>query len=69
MEARLKAEIDKLPVIHKAHIYEPKIDDVAEISFKAGKKVVVEWVNKNIAFANIPLSYKEWHAQLKEWGL
>jgi hypothetical protein len=35
-EATLQDSINKLPVVMKAHIYEPKIEDVAEISFKAG---------------------------------
>lgn len=38
MEAELQEAINKLPVIQKAHIYEPKIEDVAEICFKAGKE-------------------------------
>ena len=37
MEAKLQEAINKLPVIQKAHIYEPKVDDVAELSFKAGR--------------------------------
>lgn len=36
LEAKLQEEINKLPVIQKAHIWEPSIDGVAEISFKAG---------------------------------
>ena len=32
----LQEEINKLPVIHKAHVYEPRIEDVAEVSSKAG---------------------------------
>ncbi len=42
----------------------------AEISFKAGIKEVVEWINHNfwtgLGAYNIPL--KEWQAKLKEWG-
>jgi hypothetical protein len=36
MEAKLQEEINKLTVIMNAHIYEPRIEAVAEISFKAG---------------------------------
>jgi hypothetical protein len=36
MEAKLQEAINKLPVIQKVHIYEPKIEDVAEISYKVG---------------------------------
>jgi len=42
MEAKLREAVWSLPVIQKAHIYEPKIEDVAEISFKAGIKEVGE---------------------------
>ncbi|KKM04220.1 hypothetical protein LCGC14_1766460 [marine sediment metagenome] len=38
----------------------PLLEAQAEISFKAGMREVVEWVNKHIAFGNIPASYKEW---------
>lgn len=36
---------------------------------KRGMNKVVEWINKNIAFANINISYKEWQAQKKVWGI
>ena len=36
MDTKLQEAINKLPVIQKAHIYEPDIVSVAEISFKAG---------------------------------
>ena len=36
METKLQEQINKLPVIQKAHIYEPKIEDVAQLAFKAG---------------------------------
>ena len=42
MEAKLESEIAKLPVIMKAHIYEPRVEDVAEISFKAGIKYAMD---------------------------
>ena len=34
-----------------------------------GRREVVEWINNNIAFANIGLSYKEWQAFKKEKGI
>jgi len=39
----------------------------AEISFKAGMKEVVDWVEGNVQF--LSCSYEEWKAQKKEWGL
>ena len=33
-----KEAIKDLPVILKAHIYEPKIEDVAKASYEAGRK-------------------------------
>ena len=42
MEAKLQEVINKLPVILKAHIYEPRIEDIAEIAFKAGYEQGVE---------------------------
>ena len=62
MEEKLQEAISKLPVFVKAHINEPKIEDVAEISFKAGykqrrleenplieqgRKEVVEWIKEH----------------------
>ena len=61
----------------------------AEISFKAGRKEVVDWVKDNNALRDEPwsteyteaygydpmvegdviLSYFEWQAKLKEWGI
>ncbi len=34
-----------------------------------GIKEAVEWVDNNIAFANIKLSYKEWQDQKERWGM
>ena len=34
-----------------------------------GRREVAEWVNDNIAFANINLSYKQWKAFKKKRGL
>ena len=42
MEAKLQQEINELPVIHKAHIYEPMLDAVVEVAFKAGQESMVE---------------------------
>jgi len=36
----------------------------AEISFKAGRKEVVDWVNEYLGV----VGYPPWEAQLKEWG-
>uniref|UniRef100_A0A6H2A6M3 Uncharacterized protein n=1 Tax=viral metagenome TaxID=1070528 RepID=A0A6H2A6M3_9ZZZZ len=42
----------------------------AEISFKAGIKVVVDWCNDNFEPAvPMTLDYRKWHKQLEEWGL
>ena len=38
MKTKLQEAINQLPVIQKAHIYEPTIENVAEISFKAGQE-------------------------------
>ena len=50
MESKLQEAISKLPVIQKAHIYEARIEDVAEISFKLGYnqavKEMVGWLVK-----------------------
>lgn len=51
--------------------YRSVAEEQAEVSFKAGMKTVVEWIEKHTSedvyfksFNNIT----EWHAQLKEWG-
>ena len=63
MEAKLQREINRLLVILKAHIYEPKIEDVVEISFKAGRQKgieeVVEWVEAHKAKLENPPSTEE----------
>ncbi len=46
----------------------------AEISFKAGIKEVVEFVNDEVFpmlnMASIPVSFKDrWNNKLKEWGI
>jgi len=47
----------------------------AEISFKAGIKEVVEWVNSNAqqdaeeCHGSLTLDPNEWQWQLKEWGI
>ena len=76
MEAKLQREINRLLVILKAHIYEPKIEDVVEISFKAGRQKgieeVVEYLNlKREGGYNfcVKISWDEWNAKLKEWGV
>ena len=38
-----------------------------EISFKAGIKEVVEWIDKN--FYEVHWNTEKWHAKLKEWGI
>ena len=55
MRAILRDEINKLPVVQKAHIYEPKIEDVAEISFKVGMKKIVEWIERKYILPNTKL--------------
>ena len=43
--------------------------------YKAGKRLVVEWVEKNgiipnhIPFANIEIQHHPWQAQKKVWGI
>lgn len=79
MEAKLQGEINSLSVILKVHIYEPTISAVAEISFKAGIKEVVELLNShpflhegdyNSNDRMKPLSECSWwEAKKKEWGV
>ena len=65
MEAKLQEVINSLPVIQKAHIYEPRIEDVAETSFKAGIKEMVEIYKREN-----PSAYKKymvwWQDKLKK---
>ena len=74
MEAKIQEAINKLPVIQKAHIYEPKIEDVAESSFKAGIREVVEWLGLHQSettrqFVGFTICTENWQAKLKEWGI
>jgi len=39
----------------------------AEISFKAGRKQVVDWINEADIIDDFCL--EEWQSQLKEWGI
>ena len=44
----------------------------AEISFKAGIKEVVEWIDsqwKNYPVSNFVIAHEAWHYKLKEWGI
>ncbi len=46
------------------------VETVKEISFKAGIKEVVEWVNTHKLYAgNISIPKRIWQAKLKEWGI
>ena len=47
MKAELLEALDKLPVTQKAHKYEPSIEDVVDVAFKAGIKEVVEQLYKH----------------------
>ena len=77
MRAILRDEINKLPVVQKAHIYEPKIEDVAEVSFKVGTKKIVEWIERKYILPNTKLGgtiqvrnlEADLKIQLKEWGI
>ena len=78
METKLQREINKLPGIQKAHIYEPKIEDVVKVSFRAGIREVVEAIktyDKNYShtdFGNDKFreSVLWWlNPKLKEWGI
>ena len=70
MKSKLQEQINYLPVIQKAHIYEPKIEEVADISVKAGMREVVDWVNTQIKVsAYVYIAMPEWQAKLKEWGI
>jgi len=76
MEAKLQEAIKKLPAIQKAHIYEPKIEDVAEISFKAGIREVIEWMESNASkvlaksgLFQVVVLTTDYQAKLKEWGI
>jgi len=46
MNAELSEKINLLPVILKAHIYEPRLERVVEISYGMGIKEVVDWGNE-----------------------
>ena len=41
----------------------------AEISFKAGMKEVVGWINSNMWWLAGDSLTEKWQAKLKEWGL
>ena len=76
MEAKLQEAIIKLPVILKAHIYEPKVEDVAEIAFSLGIREVVKWVEVNgylyqfvAGWNDICFSEAKWQVFLKEKGI
>jgi len=73
MEANLQKEVNKLSVIQKAHIYEPEISAVAELSFQLGIKEVVEFVNQHKSdtsgYILISIGNPEWQSKLKVWGI
>lgn len=57
-------------VLDDIHYYERELQ--AEISFKAGIKEVVDWINSNWFYASCGDMYlhgDKWQAQLKEWGI
>lgn len=45
-------------------------EEQAEVSFKAGVKEVVRWLEQNFE-PTVPmtLDYRKWHTKLKEWGI
>lgn len=62
------------------NLQDPKVVAIADKALKeerqAGRKEVVEWVNASVKDSRIelitkflPISEKEWQAQLKEWEL
>lgn len=50
---------------HDLHIAEAQ----AEISFKAGIREVVEWINENGGLFCASYQKGKWQAKLKEWGI
>ena len=83
MKDELQKIISALPVIQKAHIYEPEIEAVANASFEAGKQVgrqegrreVVEWIKERQCYndiggvVSVDFMPGEWQAKFKEWGI
>ncbi len=56
-------------VSHVNGIYTLKeMDRQAEISFKAGIREVVEWLEVNSVFMRF-FADQEWYAKLKDWGI
>ncbi len=68
MEAKLQELIASLSVIQKAHVYEPTIEAVTDISFKAGveqgRREVVDCVEKQLAQIR-----EYWVNKCKEWEM
>ena len=46
MKKELQEVINKLPVLQKAHIYEPKLEDVVEVAYKVGREDGVKFCHK-----------------------
>ena len=73
MEDRLQEEINKLPVIQKAHIWEPRMEEVAEISFNAGRKEererIVGYIKENCLQTEGNQGYLILDRDIKEWEL
>lgn len=66
-----------LPIIRHDESLPINYDDLyklrlaqAEISLKAGRKEVVDWINSRHALSNERTELgQEWQAKLKEWGI
>ncbi|HUV46318.1 MAG TPA: hypothetical protein VMW45_04550 [Dehalococcoidia bacterium] len=77
MKAELQEAINTLPVIQKAHIYEPNLEDVAEVTYLIGLWKVINWINSH-KFGYIDSEGKSrisyaftdsmWQAQLQKWA-
>ncbi len=76
MRPELEKAIKNLPVLQKAHIYEPTIDDVAEVAFKGGIKAVMQLLVKNDVICRKEDATKHYcstchsfYEKLKEWRI
>lgn len=74
----MEAKIDEL--LKQARILEPNLCAdreryIAEISFRAGIREVVEWIERgenswwNDYYLRFKVDVEEWQAQKKEWGI
>lgn len=63
-------EGDKVKQGQDWFIWKDKVQAQVEISFKAGIKEVVEWINYRHILSNTDTFHgKQWQAKLKEWEL